>query len=58
MTIDFGTFAAIAGPSIGAIVWLVRLEGRINVADSRHEDIIRRLTRIEMKLDRANGYSK
>jgi hypothetical protein len=56
MTIDLGTLVAIAVPSVGAIVWLVRLEGRINVNDSRHDDIIGRLARIETKLDRSNGH--
>jgi hypothetical protein len=37
-------------------VWLVQLEGRIKVHESRHEDIIGRLERIEGKLDRANGH--
>lgn len=56
MQIDLGTFIAIAVPSVGAIVWLVRLEGRINVNDSRHDDIVERLKRIETKLDRGNGH--
>ena len=51
MQIELGTLIAGAIPVIGAIVWLVRLEGRINVSDSRHEDIIGRLKRIEYKLD-------
>lgn len=36
---------------IGAVVWLVRLEGRINVTDARFLDIIARLDRIEKKQD-------
>jgi len=51
MTIDLGTFAAIAIPTVLGIVWLVRLEGRINVTDAQFEDIIRRLARIEAKQD-------
>jgi tetrahydromethanopterin S-methyltransferase subunit G len=31
------------------------LEGRINVADARHEDIVDRLERIERKIDHSNG---
>ena len=55
MQIELSTLIAIAAPIVGAIVWLVRLEGRINVGDVRYADIIGRLTRIEHKLDRANG---
>lgn len=65
MSIEPGTLLMAAGMSVGAIVWLVRLEGRINVTDARLEesnnatetrqkDIISRLERIERKQD-ANG---
>jgi hypothetical protein len=48
--------------TVGGVVWLVRLEGRINVhdelfderekqADDRHADFKSRLTRIETKID-------
>jgi hypothetical protein len=50
-------------PSVLAVVWLIRLEGRIYVQDERHKSlekrfeglesqIIARLDRIEEKLDR------
>lgn len=55
MQIDLSIIIAGAVPIVGAIVWLVRLEGRINVSESRHDDIIHRLSRIETKLDHANG---
>jgi hypothetical protein len=55
MTIEIGTLVTVAVPTVGAIVWLVRLEGRINVADARHEDIVDRLERIERKIDHSNG---
>lgn len=55
MTMDFNTLVAVAVPTVGAIVWLVRLEGRINIGDERHKDIIGRLVRIENKIDR-NGH--
>jgi len=51
MTIDVGTFFAFAVPTILGVVWLVRLEGRINVTDFRYNEIIRRLDRIEAKQD-------
>lgn len=42
----------LAGVSvIGAIVWLVRLEGRINVTEAQYAEIIRRLDRIEHRQD-------
>jgi hypothetical protein len=48
---------------VGAIVWLVRLEGRLNVSDAKHvaiekrvdsleQRILDQLDRIEDKLDR------
>jgi len=52
---------------VGAVVWAVRIEGRVNAQeklteerekhlDERHEEITARLVRIENKLD-ANGRS-
>lgn len=55
MTIELSTVIAIALPAVGAIVWLIRLEGRVNVGDARQADIIGRLERIEAKVDRMNG---
>lgn len=52
MQIDGGTFIAVGVPVIAGIVWLVRLEGRINVTQSQFLEIIRRLDRIENKQDR------
>jgi hypothetical protein len=51
MQVDLSTMFAIAVPSVAAIVWLVRLEGRINVTDARYTEILSRLTRIESKQD-------
>lgn len=55
MTFDLSTFLAVAVPLVGVVVWMVRLEGRINVHDARYGDILRQLVRIETKLDRMNG---
>jgi len=55
MHIEVVTLVALVVPVVGAIVWLVRLEGRIDVGVSRHDDIVGRLERIEAKLDRSNG---
>jgi hypothetical protein len=41
---------AVVVPVIGAVVWLVRLEGRINLADSRHADIKDDLREIKQTL--------
>lgn len=51
------------GMAVGGIVWLVRLEGRLNVSDAKHvaiekrvdsleQRILDQLDRIEDKLDR------
>ncbi len=53
-------------PVVTGIVWAVRQEGRINqhatlfderdkLSDSRHDELMRRLERIERKLDTSNG---
>lgn len=52
MVMDPGTVLIAGGMFIGAIVWLVRLEGRVNVTDARYQDIIDRLKRIEDKQDK------
>ena len=51
MTLDNGSFLTAGGMIIAAIVWLVRLEGRINVTASQFTEIIRRLERIEHRQD-------
>ena len=35
MAIDTGTVLAAGMAGVGAVVWLVRLEGRINLSDDR-----------------------
>ena len=52
MQIELSTLVAIAVTAAGGIVWLVRLEGRVNLAAQRHDDIIGRLDRMEDKIDR------
>ena len=59
MTFDLSTVStlvAILVPTIGAIVWAVRLEGRLNVHEARQEAVISRLVRIERKIDDLNGH--
>lgn len=64
--IEYGVVVAVVGMAISGVVWGVRLEGRINGHDTlfverekrveeRHDDICRRLDRIEAKLDRRGG---
>lgn len=48
---DPQTFVLAAVSVVGAIVWLVRLEGRINVTEAQYAEIIRRLDRIEHRQD-------
>lgn len=55
MTDQIQTAAAVAVPAILALVWLVRLEGRVNLGESRHEDITKALDKIDRKLDRLMG---
>ena len=59
MQIELGTFFAVAVPTVLGLVWLIRLEGRINVGDERQKAILDRLERIENKQDRLlNGHGK
>ena len=69
--IDYGLLMATILAGVGAVVEVVRLEGRLNghdtlfgerekAGDERHEDLKDRLERIERKLDeslRLNGSS-
>ena len=69
--IDYGILLALVFAGIGAVVEVVRLEGRLNghdtlfierekLTDAQHEDLTARLVRIETKLDeslRLNGSS-
>lgn len=54
LPLDPLTVMSFAAMLIGGIVWLVRLEGRINVSDARYGEITSRLIRIENKLDRGH----
>lgn len=51
MTIDGSTIIIAVLSVVGGLVWLIRLEGRIDVTDSRYGEILRRLERIENKQD-------
>ena len=60
------TIVVVGVPLVGAVVWLIRLEGRVNTheqkcderqkrLDERHENIERQLLSIDRKLDRMLG---
>ena len=55
MNLDLQTLSIIGVPSVAVIIWLVRLEGRVNLTErmreSTHEDIVGRLDRMERKID-------
>lgn len=49
MSVDPGTMLAASGMVVGVVVWLVRLEGRMNVTDAKSEDL--KADVIEIKAD-------
>lgn len=51
MSFDSGTILSGFMMLIGGVVWLVRLEGRVNVTSAQFEEILRRLDRIEHRQD-------
>ena len=50
MPTDAGTALVAGGMVVGAIVWLIRLEGRINLSDSRYADLRAALDEIRLDL--------
>lgn len=65
--IEPGLIATVSLALVGAVVWAVRIEGRVNghqtlfeerekQFEDRHTEIQARLIRIEQKLDRENGH--
>lgn len=44
---------AVAGPAVGAIVWLLRLEGRVNAHDRELTDVKDDIRYIRERIDRA-----
>jgi hypothetical protein len=54
---DTQTIAAFGVPAIVAVVWLIRLEGRVNTQDARYQDLRDDLKYIRERIDRAlNGH--
>lgn len=56
MQIELSALMVIAAPVAGVIVWLVRLEGRVNLSDARHADIRDDLKDIKQKLERISRF--
>lgn len=54
---DPGTVITAGIAVVGAIVWLVRLEGRVNAQSQLHEQLVRDVTYIRGRIDAAlNGH--
>jgi hypothetical protein len=57
MTIEPQTFVAVAVPAVGVLVWLVRLEGRIDKNESVTSALRADVTYIRDRIDAAlNGH--
>ena len=57
MSFDSQSLAALVIPAIGVIVWLVRLEGRVNTAEQRFTDLKDDVQYIRDRIDKAlNGH--
>lgn len=65
--VEPGLIATVSLALVGAVVWAVRIEGRVNghqtlfeerekQFEDRHQELQARLIRIEQKLDRENGH--
>lgn len=50
MPFDFGTAVTLGGMAVAGIVWLVRLEGRHNVADTKFTAMEKRIDGLEEKI--------
>jgi hypothetical protein len=56
---DIQAMAAMAVPAIGVIVWLIRLEGRINVTEALQKKMSEDVAYIRARIDRVlNGRCK
>jgi hypothetical protein len=50
---DPGTLTVIASMSVAVVVWLVRLEGRVNAHDTEHKQTREDIRYIRDRIDRA-----
>jgi hypothetical protein len=59
MTPDPGTIVTIAGLAVAGVIWLVRLEGRVNGHDIEHKTTREDIRYIRDRIDRAlNGHGE
>jgi hypothetical protein len=52
MMLEQGTALTVALAMVGGVVWLVRLEGRINNHDATHAEHVSRHTQIREEIER------
>lgn len=45
-----GLIAGLAVPALGGVVWLVRLEGRMNVLDAKQQGTEKRIDGLEQRI--------
>jgi hypothetical protein len=54
---DIGTMASVSAMAVAVVVWLIRLEGRINTQDVLHTALKEDVRYIRDRIDRAlNGH--
>jgi hypothetical protein len=59
MTIDPAVVLTVGPLAAGALVWLIRLEGRINTNESMTEKLAEDITYIRQRIDAAlNGFHR
>jgi hypothetical protein len=56
MILDPQLVVAVTVPTVIVIVWLVRLEGRINLADQRHNDLKDDISEIKADVKRIRSF--
>jgi hypothetical protein len=57
MALDIQALLALAVPAVGVVVWLIRLEGRINTHEALQKEMKEDVQYIRDRIDRAlNGH--
>ena len=56
MTFDPGVIA-LSMPAIGVLVWLVRLEGRVNTNEALQKNVLAEVLYIRQRIDRALNHA-
>lgn len=52
-SIDANAVMTVAVPAIGVIIWLLRLEGRVNTSEQRFTDLKEDVQYIRQRIDKA-----